>query len=141
MMVENDEFRRCTSQSKWCRPLTWALILGILTLIYGGWHYLTSVDEAPYTLVTRIGQFEIRDYPELTIAETTCAGSTESCTSPSFRKLFGYISGLNSGEEKIEMTAPVVVQHLMDGSQVMGFVMPESLGNVPEPSDPNVSIR
>lgn len=87
-------------------------------------------ESAPHRVVTRDGSFEMRDYPSLTIVETRMDGDTGS----SFQRLFRYISGGNSGGQKIPMTTPV----FMGGGEPqrsMSFVMPENMKSVPAPTD------
>jgi hypothetical protein len=46
----------------------------------------SSYESAPYSVITKDGQFEIRDYPKMSIVETRDGG---------FRTLFNYIQGSN----------------------------------------------
>lgn len=90
-----------------------------------------------YILRRREGAFEIRDYPNLAIAETT---RDEDRSEPAFNRLFGYIQGQNSVERKIPMTAPVLITKSADRN-TMSFVMPENLAPPPEPSDPAIEVN
>lgn len=98
-------------------------------------------ESAPYTVVQSEGNFEIRDYPALTVAETPMAtdGPEED---GSFTRLFGFITGKNGARQNIAMTTPV----FMDGSasnRTMAFVMPANLkpGSAPSPTDGAVTVR
>ncbi len=66
-------------------------------------------ESAPYRVLESDGKFELRDYPALAVVETPMRGDSGS----SFQRLFRYISGLNTGDQKIAMTTPV----FMDGGE------------------------
>ena len=91
-----------------------------------------------YKLLLKDGNFELREYPPLTVvnAPTVGAGMDNS-----FRKLFGYITGGNETSEKIAMTTPVLIG-AAGGERTMGFIMPDNVSaqGVPKPSDPSLSL-
>jgi hypothetical protein len=92
-------------------------------------------ESAPNRVISRDGHFELRDYPSLTIVETT----TDADSGTSFQRLFRYISGANSDGEKIPMTTPV----LMAGEEQrrsMSFVMPANMKSAPGPKDPALRV-
>lgn len=117
-----------------------------------------SVEEAPYELIRKDKQFEIRKYAPLVVVETRVSASYKEAGSMAFRKLFAYISGENEGSEKIAMTSPVIANEENSGesiamtapvtSQKEGdewryrFVLPQSysLDNAPRPLNPDVSL-
>ena len=68
----------------------------------------STAEEPPHTVTLKDGDFEIRDYPSLTIAEVTVRADRSTAGNAGFRKLAGYIFGGNAGKQKIEMTAPVI---------------------------------
>jgi hypothetical protein len=90
-----------------------------------------------YILRRREGAFEIRDYPNLAIAETV---RDEDRNEPAFNRLFGYIQGQNSVQRKIPMTAPVLLTKTPERN-TMSFVMPEDLAPPPEPRNPAVEVN
>lgn len=115
-----------------------------------------TVKEPAYQLVEKKQGYEIRNYPELTVVQTTVSAEYDDATNIAFNRLFDYISGENSGEVKIEMTAPVSMkpegvsikntgkfftQRTADG-WTMSFVLPErySIANAPRPTDSNVAL-
>lgn len=94
---------------------------------------------APYTVATKDGDFEVRDYPALVLVETAKTGDEGN---GSFGRLFRYISGSNDAAQKIPMTAPVFMDARgSDGK--MSFVMPAtmSLDKTPQSKDATVSVR
>ena len=98
-------------------------------------------ESAPYQVVRASGEFEVRDYPALTVVETPMVlGSNGS--DGSFNRLFRFITGGNEAKQEIAMTTPV----FMSGNETnatMAFVMPAKMktGEVPKPSDGNVTVR
>ena len=106
-------------------------------------------EQPAYTVAERLpGGIEVRDYPVRVAVETDDAGGGQVA----FPRLFRYITGNNSGGEKIEMTAPVSqrgemiamtvpVQSTKTGG-VMRFFLPKDVvaKGPPAPLDPNVRI-
>jgi hypothetical protein len=94
-------------------------------------------ESAPYKVIRGDGPFEVRDYPALVLVETVGNGSDGS-----FMRLFHYISGQNSAQEKIAMTTPV----FMTGSSTnakMSFVMPAhaEANKMPRPNETGVVVK
>jgi len=116
-----------------------------------------AAEEPPFTLVTQEGDFEVRDYPALVVAEVTVTGDQKESANKGFRLLAGYIFGGNVPKQSIAMTAPVaqqragdkiamtapVTQTPHDGAWVVRFTMPKSytLATLPKPNDPAVHLR
>lgn len=71
-----------------------------------------------YAVRRKDGPFEIREYPALEVAKTAIKGEDDSA----FDRLFQFIQGANSGQEKIAMTTPVLMEGL--GRETMCFIMP-----------------
>jgi DNA gyrase inhibitor GyrI len=96
-------------------------------------------DTTPYQLVRSAGKFELRDYPTLTVVETSMAGNGGDA---GFGRLFRFISGSNEKEQKIAMTTPVLMSG-DDASRTMAFVPPPNLqsGRIPKPADASVSVK
>ena len=119
-----------------------------------------SVEEAPHRLVEQDGQFEVRVYEPMVVVETRVDADFKTAGNSAFRKLFAYISGKNTGDEEIAMTAPVVAEKKSQkqgqkvamtapviasqeaGAWLYRFVLPEgySLQSAPRPLDPAVSL-
>ena len=118
---------------------------------------MSNVEKAKYTVVSRDGAFEIRDYPSYLVAETVVDGTLKNAGNKAFRPLFGYISGKNQAKDKIAMTAPVtqrpsseriamtapVEQRRAERGWLVSFVMPASYTRetLPEPDNPDVTLR
>jgi hypothetical protein len=87
-----------------------------------------------YKVLTQDGKFEIREYPALSVVRTA-AGDGD------FMRLFRYISGGNVAEQKIAMTAPVLMQHHGEKTG-MSFIVPRDVaaGPVPAPKDAAVTM-
>lgn len=96
------------------------------------------VETARYTVVRTDGAFEIRDYPELTVATTPME---EGGMDGSFGRLFRFITGKNERSESIPMTTPVLIAQGGDRG-TMSFVMPEAMvrRGVPQPAQPEVHL-
>jgi hypothetical protein len=77
---------------------------------------VANTEEPPYKVLRNDGDFELREYAPMIVAETTVSGSLDDASGRGFRVLADYIFGNNitkssaSGRsEKIAMTAPVVM--------------------------------
>ena len=94
-------------------------------------------DSAPYRVVRRDGRFELRDYPTLVLVETSLRGSDDS-----FMRLFRFIGGKNSAQQKISMTTPVFMAGETTNA-TMAFVMPKGMSaeQTPKPNEPSLSVR
>lgn len=118
---------------------------------------IRDTEEISYDVKHKEGDFEIRQYPDRLIAQTTVAGSYKDSQSKAFRRLFNYISGQNVKKTEIAMTAPVtekkanlkiamtapVTREPKDGAWTMGFAMPaqfKSLAELPSPLDSKVEL-
>lgn len=78
-----------------------------------------NTEESAYKIIKQEGEFEIREYPSIIVAETYVTGPLAEATNNGFRAIAGYIFGANiakkpvAGEalnEKIAMTVPVTVE-------------------------------
>jgi len=148
--------------TRWLRPIVTCLVTVLLLIMAAGCSVLGggSVEEAPYDLVQKDDQFEIRDYAPVVVAETQVDAGYKKAGNEAFRTLFDYISGENDGGQKIAMTAPVIAEGSSDSDgetiamtapvtyQKDGdvwryrFVLPESysLETAPQPSNPDVVL-
>jgi DNA gyrase inhibitor GyrI len=109
-------------------------LAGAVALV-GGWAYVMATVEQPaFDSVRRDGDFELRDYPALAVAEVETAGDRDAAVRAGFRPLARYIFARERGGETIAMTAPVVQQPAGEGWAVR-FIMPAArpLQTLPAP--------
>lgn len=102
-----------------------------------------KTEQPEFALVRAEGDFELRDYPALVVAEVISRGDRQRASGASFRRLAAYIFAQDrpaGGEqiamtspvlqqpvrpdEKIAMTSPVLQQAAGDDAWRMRFVMP-----------------
>lgn len=118
---------------------------------------IRNTPEPEYQVLLRDGEFEIRAYPSLSVAETLVAADYPEAGRIGFNRLAGYIFGGNTRREKMAMTAPVLRE--ADGEEIamtapvlqqtegrhwrMSFVMPAgySLETLPIPLDADVALK
>ena len=86
-----------------------------------------AAEEPKFELLTQDGDYEIRRYNALIVAETLVEGDMDAATRQGFKVIADYIFGNNqaarpAGEpqlsEKISMTAPVVAEPVRDSSKI-----------------------
>jgi len=134
----------------------------VITALWSAWGFFGSrVEQADYTVVSTMEDYEIREYPAHIVAQTTIDGTYDDTLNKGFSIVAGYIFGANTRNESISMTAPVVAQSerakavsekiamtapvmaTMEGaSRTISFGMPRSytLETLPTPNDPRVKI-
>jgi hypothetical protein len=117
-----------------------------------------ATEEPVFTVSFTKGDFEIRDYPEMVVAQVSVTGDRKDAASSGFRLLAGYIFGGNTAKQKIAMTAPVtqaaaggqkiamtapVLQSGDDDNWVVRFIMPRgsTLETLPQPNNPEVQLH
>lgn len=117
-----------------------------------------AVETPPHKTVVRDGDYELRDYPALVVAEVTVDGEQKAAANKGFRLLAAYIFGANRKRQDIAMTAPVAQQPAGEavamtapvaqvpgaaGTWVVRFTMPSqwSLQTLPVPDNPAVTLR
>jgi SOUL heme-binding protein len=115
--------------------------LTLVVTVGASWLVTTSraASETPeYKVVRADGKFEIRDYPALTVATTPMSADGMS---GGFGQLFRFITGSNEASEKIEMTAPVLINTAKD-ARTMSFIMPKKTveKGVPKPAGGAVTL-
>jgi Na+-transporting methylmalonyl-CoA/oxaloacetate decarboxylase gamma subunit len=100
-----------------------------------------NIETPKYKVIKTYDEVEVRLYPKMVVAKTNLADkSFDNQGSNGFRTIAGYIFGGNEKNEKIAMTAPVVMN--MGDSASMYFVMPKSYdkSELPTPNSKNVQI-
>jgi len=124
-------------------------------------------EQQPYELVRRYPHFELRRYPAHVVAEVQVNATFNRAGNAAFRRLFNYISGNNTAQQKLAMTAPVIQREQEPGPSqklamtapvlqsgplpgdgtssecVVAFVLPAGMTAeaAPVPNDPEVRIR
>ena len=101
------------------------------------------VEEPPYDSALLDGDFELRDYPALTVAEVTTTGTRRDAVGAGFGPLAGYIFAKERAGDRIAMTAPVTQTPAEDGEWVVRFIMPSgyTLDTLPRPAGSRVRLE
>jgi len=102
-----------------------------------------AYETAEYKVVEADGEFEIREYPELTLVTTPTQFERQG-NDGSFMRLFRYISGDNESKQKVAMTTPVFMSpESEDSTGEMSFVIPKSLATqgAPQPTSEEVKMH
>jgi hypothetical protein len=126
-----------------------------------------AIEQPEFRVVEQAGEFELREYAPYLLAETSVESGFMDAGNIAFGRLFRYISGANSAQAEIAMTAPVeqanpggtrggargggekiamtapVEQVTAGGVYRVAFVVPRKYtrDTVPRPADARVSIR
>lgn len=93
-----------------------------------------QVDTPTYVVEQQQEDFEVRQYPELILAQVSKTGRRQQAVRTGFSPLARYIFAKDRPGDKIAMTAPVV-QEPEGGGWIISFIMPEgrSLNELPQP--------
>jgi hypothetical protein len=119
-----------------------------------------NVEQPAFTSVSTDGDFEVRDYPSLVVAEVKRSGTRQQGLSAGFGPLARYIFARERGGERIAMTAPVQQRAVAADEKIamtapvtqtsgnadtwiVRFTMPSAykLDDLPAPSDPAIRLR
>lgn len=100
-----------------------------------------AVEQPPFKRLSRIGNFEVREYGPRAVAEVWAAGGQSHAAGQGFRALAAYIFGANETHRSIAMTAPVSQVRTATGWTVR-FTLPQSLpaAQAPRPADKRVVV-
>jgi len=120
------------------------------------WSAVASNVETPdYTVSSKSGNLEIREYGPTIVAEATVEGERDQAIQRGFRIIADYIFGNNLSSTKVAMTAPViqqssekiamtapVIQQAKGTSWNVRFVMPSkyTIETLPKPVNPQVAL-
>ena len=121
------------------------IVVFIAVIIFGLVMYsftFKDIETPKYEVIKIIDKVEIRKYPYLILAQTKLGSSEyKSSGNNGFRTVANYIFGGNSKQQKIAMTAPVIMN--MGDSASMSFVMPAEyeMNDLPKPASDQVQIR
>ena len=123
----------------------WAIIAIVASVILIGFVFYSfkvkDIEMPKYRVIKQLGEVEIREYPSLILAKTSLKKSDyDQEGSNGFRTVAGYIFGGNQSQQKIAMTAPVIMS--MGDSASMSFVMPSeyNMQDLPTPSNNQVKL-
>ena len=126
-----------------------------------------AIEEPSFKVIAKSGNFELRQYAPMLVAETLVDGDMDDAGSTGFRKIADYIFGNNQVQagtsstkiamtapvtmepqsQKIAMTAPVAlvpVENMATSQQWrVHFVMPSqyTMNTIPKPKNPDVKLR
>ena len=101
-----------------------------------------GIETPNYKVIKTLGEVEIREYPQMILAQTKL-GSKQYVSSGNngFGTVANYIFGGNQQQQKIAMTAPVIM-NMSDTEASMSFVMPSQyqMSELPTPNSTAVSL-
>jgi SOUL heme-binding protein len=119
-----------------------ASLLATLALLACSTVGVRHVEEPSYTVATKLGLVEVRQYGPRVAAETVVDGDELAARSAGFRHIASYIFGANHAGLKIGMTAPVSQTADAAGRWRIRFYMPASytLATLPQPDDAQVQL-
>jgi len=132
----------------------------LVATVFAVWVYMANnVEQPKYRVVVTDGDVEVRDYPEMVVAEVATTGDRKSAISSGFRPLAAYIFAKDRDGDRIAMTAPVtqaretiamtapVVQsrsneRMGDNTWTVRFFMPSkhAMESLPKPAAENISL-
>lgn len=117
-------------------------VFSLLTILFLIVSFTSKKIETPdYKVIKTIGEVEVRLYPKMVVAKTKLSSNSfDNQGSNGFRTIASYIFGGNEKNEKIAMTAPVVMD--MGDTASMYFVMPKAYDKteLPQPNSQKVEI-
>jgi hypothetical protein len=138
--------------------MLWIIAIAGVTLLAAAlWGPVVSnVEQPKYQVVESSGNFEIRDYAPMIVAEVDMPGERRDAIGKGFRTIADYIFGNNTAAQKVPMTAPVTQQNsdeiAMTASVTqqddgntwkVSFIMPSgyTMGTLPKPHNPAVKLK
>lgn len=118
-----------------------AAVIGVVFILFMSMRF-SNIETPKYKILSTIGKVEIRKYPQMITATAKLKSADyDEEGSTGFRTVASYIFGGNSSNQKIAMTAPVIMN--MGDSSTLSFVMPSEyeLNDLPSPNNSNVSVN
>lgn len=100
----------------------------------------SNVKTPDYQVIQKDGDFEIRQYPQLTLVVSQASGSESEARRANFNRLFKYIQGNNTDQQKYQMTSPVLMQPVQAGSYQMAFILPQGVSQPPASTGLNTQV-
>ena len=118
------------------------LIIFISIAIFISMAMSEQYKEPSYSLISKKGRIEIRQYDSYIIAKTSIAKGNSRLNNNMFRVLAGYIFGGNSKQESIPMTTPVITKESSASYDMMFFMLDASKSSdLPTPNSDEISIE
>lgn len=118
---------------------------------------IRNYEEPKYRTLDQEEKFEVRQYSDVLVAQTTSPGTYKESSAQNFERLAGYIFGKNKTNQKLDMTTPVlqeqqsekmdmtapVFQQQTNAEWTMTFVLPNQYTSetAPTPLDESVTVR
>lgn len=123
------------------RPVA-AILLAVLALTGGGDGADAKQEQPVYTVVSTEGDFEIRDYDTMVVAEFTMRGSYSQSVNQGYIVLEQYFLGKNAVPEAIAITAPTMVRNDLAGGWTTIFYLPSGYRaeSAPPPNDRRIRV-
>jgi len=118
------------------------IVIAVCVLILSYSFRFKDIETPKFTLLKKIDNVEIRQYPTMILAQTKLkSGRYDGNEDNGFRTVAGYIFGGNQSQQKIAMTAPVIM-NMSDSNASMSFVMPSQyqMEELPTPNSNKVQI-
>lgn len=118
------------------------LLIGAAVIAFFIWQLFAYRAPVPaYEVLVADKSIQIRQYPELVIANVRVEGERYQSINDGFRILADYIFGDNSGKQNIAMTAPVM-QTEDKNEWIVQFIMPSGMTktNLPTPDDKRIFL-
>ena len=120
---------------------------------------LRAGEEALYSPLSVDGNFEIRSYEPIIVAQTAVSGSYNNATKLGYQRLTDYVSGSNLARQTVSVNDPVQVlegqkapkidltlpyyEEYIDGTWVVSVAMPEAytLETLPKPLNNSITFK
>lgn len=123
----------------------WAIGGGLIAgiALIGGARFLMREKNTPepdYADVDEDGDFAVRDYGSLWVAETISVGDRRSAIKTGFKALADYIFARSHDGDEVPMTVPVLQQLSGNETWTIGFVMPPDWARSELP-DPPIGVK
>lgn len=135
------------------RTIYITLILSAISfMLYIIWNTQASFVEKPkYTVLKSHDSIEIREYDPIILAQTNAMGDRNEAIKVGFKRLLNYITGDNSSNTHIQMTAPVLQTAVLEKRTLskrkhrqwkISFIMPikYNIKMLPTPHNTNIKI-
>jgi hypothetical protein len=113
--------------------------IGLLAVAGAGYFFYRekTVEKPNHQVLETDGDFELREYPELLVAEAVVEGDRSYALDQGFGRLADYIFAKHRDGERVAMTAPVLSSAGGGNDWVTRFVMPAhyTRDTLPEPGE------